>query len=218
MSKNFSGNTLICAETYFFNDNQPILRHQLSGDKQRKQSDHPYCSSPTDSVNSSGNNNLRKYSCEPIDFRVKFKTEICKYWKNTGHCHFSDSCAFAHGYHEVREKTHLPNNYRTKKCKNFHEIGFCLYGERCQFLHTVHKKPNNFAKLNLSFSSTSSKYANVLENISEHWNEQTGSLSPSHSIQRLKTFELLTSGYEDFEEALSEYYTNKSVSDTSSDI
>jgi hypothetical protein len=74
------------------------------------------------------------YSKREIDFKAKFKTEICRNWSQ-GLCEFGDKCTFAHGYSELRNKDYLTVNYRTKKCKQFHEFGFCHYGSRCQFQH-----------------------------------------------------------------------------------
>ena len=77
------------------------------------------------------------YSCvETIEneARNKYKTEICRNWE-IGNCEFGNSCSFAHGYEELRNKVNMGNNYKTKKCKQFHEIGFCIYGNRCQFKH-----------------------------------------------------------------------------------
>ncbi|CAG9317624.1 unnamed protein product [Blepharisma stoltei] len=67
------------------------------------------------------------------DFQIKYKTEICKNWVN-GHCQFGESCAFAHGREELREKA-----LSKKECTHFAE-GFCVYGERCLFKHTVNTK------------------------------------------------------------------------------
>ena len=66
---------------------------------------------------------------------MKFKTEICKFWQNTGTCEYSDSCSFAHGSHELHKKIDLHKNYKTKQCKRFHKDLYCPYGSRCQFLH-----------------------------------------------------------------------------------
>lgn len=68
-------------------------------------------------------------------FKVKYKTEMCKNWKKTGDCEFKNSCSFAHGLHELKEKTDVHRNYKTKQCKKFKKDGFCPYGIRCQFLH-----------------------------------------------------------------------------------
>ena len=70
-----------------------------------------------------------------IDFKLKYKTEICKGWEK-GFCEFGDKCAFAHGTDELRDKNPNVCNYKTKKCKQFFELGVCMYGSRCQFLHT----------------------------------------------------------------------------------
>lgn len=78
---------------------------------------------------------MRKLSCEPLDFKLKYKTELCKFWNCGQECPYKDSCAYAHGHDEIQIKTHLPQNYKTKECKNFMTNGFCSYGERCQFLH-----------------------------------------------------------------------------------
>lgn len=68
-------------------------------------------------------------------FKIKYKTEMCKNWQLTGHCEFDDSCSFAHGEHELKEKTDVPRNYKTKPCKRYHRDMYCPYGKRCQFLH-----------------------------------------------------------------------------------
>ena len=44
-------------------------------------------------------------------------------------------CAFAHGLGELKQKTHVPNNYKTQICKQFREQMHCPYGSRCQYLH-----------------------------------------------------------------------------------
>jgi len=76
----------------------------------------------------------KKRTPREIDFRLKFKTELCRNWEN-GNCEYGENCAFAHGYDELRNKAHLTSNYKTKKCKQFFEQGFCMYGNRCQFRH-----------------------------------------------------------------------------------
>ena len=64
-------------------------------------------------------------------FKVKYKTEICKNWQLTGVCEFHESCSFAHGADELKEKTDIHKNYKTKMCKRFHKQGYCPYGQRC---------------------------------------------------------------------------------------
>ena len=41
---------------------------------------------------------------------------------------------FAHGYNELKAKTHVPSNYKTKYCKKDLK-GKCNYGDRCIFKH-----------------------------------------------------------------------------------
>jgi hypothetical protein len=79
-----------------------------------------------------------------VDFRKKYKTEVCKYWAEYGYCEFGDQCAFAHGNQEIRQKQHISSNYKTKKCNQFHETGYCPYGVRCQFVHSLRRDcPSN---------------------------------------------------------------------------
>ena len=72
------------------------------------------------------------------NFKTKWKTEICRYWEMYGECKYGESCAFAHGDSELKQKK-LSFNYKTKPCKQFFESGYCSYGSRCQFSH---KKDN----------------------------------------------------------------------------
>lgn len=83
---------------------------------------------------SKAGSDISKRSPREADFQKKFKTEICRNWES-GYCEFEDRCAFAHGYDELRQKTHINNNYKTRPCKQFYELGYCMYGKRCQFKH-----------------------------------------------------------------------------------
>lgn len=96
------------------------------------------------------------------DFRAKYKTEVCKYWTQTGYCQFGDQCAFAHGQQEIRQRQNLSSNYKTKKCMQFHDNGYCPYGVRCQFIHCL----RNETRLNPNLIRRT--YADDLENI-EIW-------------------------------------------------
>lgn len=75
-----------------------------------------------------------KRQCNETDFRVKYKTELCRNY-GEGTCLFGRRCAFAHGGHELKGKMYLPRNYKTKLCQKFSSFGFCSYGTRCQFIH-----------------------------------------------------------------------------------
>ena len=64
-------------------------------------------------------------------------------------------CTFAHGSHELLQKSHIPSNYRTKECKNFYTNLYCSYGERCQFYHSV--KPTQLEQPKRKYRQTYSK-------------------------------------------------------------
>ena len=112
-------------------------------------------SSSSDSENGNKLQSSQKRPAREIDFRLKYKTEICRNWES-GLCEFGDKCAFAHGAEELRQKTHLSSNYKTKKCKQFYELGYCMYGNRCQFRHKEETHSSK-ASINPSTSLASSR-------------------------------------------------------------
>ena len=67
-----------------------------------------------------------KRTAQAIDFKIKYKTELCKNFAN-GSCEFGSACAFAHGGEELRAGA--------KQCYQFAQYGHCTYGESCQFAH-----------------------------------------------------------------------------------
>lgn len=72
------------------------------------------------------------------NFKLHYKTELCRNWKELGSCEFGNECAYAHGYNELNSRrTHIHRNYKTKMCKQWHETtpGNCTYGDKCQFIH-----------------------------------------------------------------------------------
>ena len=71
------------------------------------------------------------------DFKVKYKTELCKYFEINGYCKYGDNCAYAHGKENLRSKVTNTTAYRSKKCTQFFEMGYCPYGNRCQFAHQL---------------------------------------------------------------------------------
>ena len=71
------------------------------------------------------------------DFKIKYKTELCKFYEMTGKCKYGESCAYAHGIENLRTKVTNTTAYRTKKCIQFFENGYCPYGNRCQFQHQL---------------------------------------------------------------------------------
>ena len=78
-----------------------------------------------------------KFKSTAADFKVKYKTELCKYYEINGYCKYGDGCAYAHGIENLRSKVTNTTFYRTKKCSQFFENGYCPYGNRCQFAHQL---------------------------------------------------------------------------------
>lgn len=137
------------------------------------------------STDESGSCTPRKRPAEAMDFKIKYKTEICRYWMERGVCQYGTNCAFAHGYHEIREKSHLPNNYKTRKCKRYHTKGYCSYGFRCQFQHQKRKKENRKSKLYMTYN----KYFNNMQKYFDDDSLQFMGLCPKSKIgERLSFF------------------------------
>lgn len=88
-----------------------------------------------------GKKKLKKNACEPVDILKekdsdpKYKTELCKTFVETNFCPYKNKCRFAHGRHELFQKSDKIYNYKKKNCKSFHNEGYCNYGSRCLFKH-----------------------------------------------------------------------------------
>merc|ERR1712112_493283 len=65
----------------------------------------------------------------------RFKTEICRNFKEKGTCLYGDLCQFAHGNHELRKDVVRHSKYKTKLCQKYWIAGYCAYGPRCNFIH-----------------------------------------------------------------------------------
>jgi len=78
-----------------------------------------------------------QFKSTAADFKIKYKTELCKYFEINGYCKYGDNCAYAHGKDNLRSKITNTTAYRTKKCSQFFQNGYCPYGNRCQFAHQV---------------------------------------------------------------------------------
>ena len=120
-------------------------------------SEHDSCQS---SQKNKGNKNFI-FKGKASDFKIKYKTELCKNYEMTGTCKFGDSCAFSHGVENLRSKVTNTTAYRTKKCMKFFEKGYCPYGSRCQFQHQL---KNNI--INNPYDKGMS-YNKILETISK---------------------------------------------------
>ena len=64
--------------------------------------------------------------------QIKYKTELCKNWVESGKCRYFERCRFAHGYDEQQPTSQAK---RSKNCKTFHRTMQCPYGVRCMFNH-----------------------------------------------------------------------------------
>merc|ERR1712002_733859 len=64
----------------------------------------------------------------------RFKTEICRNFKEKGNCLYGDLCQFAHGTHELRRDVVRHSKYKTKLCQKYWIAGYCAYGPRCNFI------------------------------------------------------------------------------------
>lgn len=87
--------------------------------------------------NENKKNQKEQYKSSALDFKKKYKTELCKYFEINGYCKYGDNCAYAHGKENLRLKVTNTAAYRTKKCISFFEKGYCPYGNRCQFAHQL---------------------------------------------------------------------------------
>ena len=67
----------------------------------------------------------------------RFKTEVCRNFKERGTCLYGDLCQFAHGKHEIRRDAVRHSKYKTKLCQKYWIAGYCAYGPRCNFVHQV---------------------------------------------------------------------------------
>jgi len=65
----------------------------------------------------------------------RFKTEICRNFKEKGTCLYGHLCQFAHGSHELRQDVVRHSKYKTKLCQKYWIAGYCAYGPRCNFIH-----------------------------------------------------------------------------------
>lgn len=72
----------------------------------------------------------------------KYKTELCKSFRDTNFCPYGNRCRFAHGKKELFNKNLDANKYKQKQCNSFKESGYCLYGSRCNFKHGEAKMDN----------------------------------------------------------------------------
>ena len=137
--------------------------------------------------------NEKRNRDELNNYRMKWKTEMCKYWEMYGKCKYGNNCAFAHGESELNKRK-LSFNYKTKPCKQFFELGYCSYGIRCQFSH---KNSDFIRQKKLSdgdIINDNNNKVSYLKIIKEFLADNNKEISHELIIRpRLKTFENITS-------------------------
>ena len=121
------------------------------------------------------------------NFKLKWKTEICRYWEMYGECKYGDNCAFAHGDSELKQRK-ITFNYKTKPCKQFFELGYCSYGSRCQFSHKKEEDLKN-PKNNVNEKKEEVSYLKIIEELLSEDNQISHELVKR---PRLMTFENIT--------------------------
>ena len=87
--------------------------------------------------------------------KIRYKTEICRSFKDNSICRYGQKCQFAHGDHELRN-LNRHEKFKTELCRRFHQDSYCPYGPRCHFIHEpVELKPH--AKKQLILDNKSNK-------------------------------------------------------------
>ena len=71
---------------------------------------------------------------------LRYKTQLCANFQRDGACRYGRRCQFAHGAHELRERSQLlapivPEDQ--KICQPFAATGFCRFGDKCKFPHVL---------------------------------------------------------------------------------
>jgi len=83
------------------------------------------------------------------DRNSRYKTEMCRNFKERSYCIYGSQCQFAHGRDELRDA--LRNNkYKTKSCQKYWVTGYCAYGPRCNFLHYESGETDSSDKVNMN--------------------------------------------------------------------
>lgn len=91
------------------------------------------------------NRKLKKNATQEVNFLEeykndpKYKTELCKSFTETSFCVYGNKCRFAHGKHELFEKTINHPKYKQKNCLSYFHNGYCIYGPNCHFKHNEKK-------------------------------------------------------------------------------
>jgi len=105
---------------------------------------------------------IRMLELLSLDRNSRYKTEMCRNFKERAHCIYGNQCQFAHGRDELRDA--LRNNkYKTKSCQKYWITGYCAYGPRCNFLH--YESGENKSE-NDGITSINEKYTDTVQSTS----------------------------------------------------
>ena len=146
-NSNFSGKTFSKKDNYK-KEEQNTLRKKSYNSEDSTSTEEINDLKDKKKINQNNNKNKNKvpFKGEAKDFKIKYKTELCKYYEIDGHCKYGDKCAYAHGKENLRSKVTNTTAYRTKKCThNPYDRGM-TYGK---ILETISKLENaeNIKKL-----------------------------------------------------------------------
>ncbi|XP_043919050.1 mRNA decay activator protein ZFP36-like isoform X2 [Protopterus annectens] len=113
----------------------------------------------------------------------RYKTELCRTFKEFSCCKYGAKCQFAHGIHELRTPQRHPK-YKTEICKKFYLQGECPYGSRCNFIHPTEAefwtKPRSL-RHSVSYAGMSNRFRSSppLPDVPE---TTTGIFTRAHSV------------------------------------
>jgi len=82
------------------------------------------------------NNDLKSVSGDDSlsEITPRYKTELCRNFKEKAFCAYGPECQFAHGEQDLRE-VGRQHRYKTRRCQSYWIKGCCVYGPRCNFIH-----------------------------------------------------------------------------------
>ena len=109
----------------------------------------------------------------------RYKTEICRNFKERSNCIYGKKCQFAHGRQELCDVR--KSKYKTKPCQKYWQVGYCAYGPRCNFLHG---EINDFDQEMLDLNTT------ITRGDSTHYDPTLSSTSRPTTPTNLFEFEL----------------------------
>lgn len=111
------------------------------------------------------------------DKNSRYKTEMCRNFKERAYCMYGDQCQFAHGREELRDA--LRNNkYKTKTCQKYWVTGYCAYGPRCNFVHFENTE-------NCDIKSSMSSNSQLLTEFEKQKFSFSSEMSPATSDEEL---------------------------------